>query len=80
MNDHECLYCDGHLEAQLVTRLQSYQGRWVVIENVPALVCRQCGERFYTPQAHDLVVSLLTGHAAPTRTEVVQVYDARDVA
>lgn len=80
MTDHKCLYCGGQLEPQLVTRLQVYQGRWVVIENVPALVCQQCGERFYTPQAHDIVVGFLTGSTPPVRTEVVAVYDAKGAA
>jgi YgiT-type zinc finger domain-containing protein len=75
-----CMYCDGILEQKAVTRLQEYQGRWYVIENLPALVCRQCGERFYTPDAHDLVVRLITSGAAPTRTEVVAVYDVSEAA
>jgi YgiT-type zinc finger domain-containing protein len=74
------MYCEGELESQLVTRLQHYQGHWVIIENVPTLVCQQCGERFYPPQAHDLVVSFITGHQPPVRTEIVQVYDTKSVA
>ena len=76
MSEQRCLYCQGQLEQQLVTRVQEYQGRWVVIENLPALVCRQCGARFYTPQAHDLVVELVSGSTRPTRTEIVDVFDA----
>jgi HTH-type transcriptional regulator/antitoxin MqsA len=80
MSEHECLYCQGKLVLQSVTRIQEYQGRWVVIENLPAWVCQQCGERFYTPQSHDLVVALVTGSATPVRTEVVDVYDAAQAA
>lgn len=80
MTEHQCSYCQGELEQQLVTRLQHYQGHWIVIENLPALVCRQCGERFYTPQAHDRVVELITGKSDPARTETIDVYDARGVA
>ncbi len=80
VSEQRCLYCRGKLQLQRVTRAQEYQGRWIVIENLPALVCRQCGERFYTPEAHDLVVTLLTRHALPTRTEEIAVYDAQDAA
>lgn len=72
----ECLYCKGHLSEQLVTRLQESQGKWYIIENLPALVCEQCGEVFYTPQAHDHVIELVTGKAKPVRLETVVVMDA----
>jgi hypothetical protein len=48
----------------------------VLIENVPARVCSQCGEPFFTPAAHDLVVDLISGKSKPVRTETVAVYDA----
>jgi len=75
IND-ECLYCKGRLEERLVTRVQEFEGRWYIIENLPALVCTQCGERFYTPQAHDRVLALITGDAVPIRIESVSVMDA----
>ncbi|MBZ0301586.1 MAG: YgiT-type zinc finger protein [Anaerolineae bacterium] len=76
MNEHVCRTCGGPLEAQRVTRLQQYAGHWYLIENVPALVCRQCGEQYFTPDAHDLVVDLVSGGGEPVRTEMVAVYDA----
>ena len=51
-----------------------------MIENLPALVCRQCGERFYTPDMHDLVVALLQGQAEPARTDTIEVYNAARIA
>lgn len=72
----ECLYCKGHLEAQLVTRFQEFEGCWYIIENLSALVCPQCSGTFYTPEAHDRVVELITGHADPVRVESVSVMDA----
>ncbi|MCU0480420.1 MAG: YgiT-type zinc finger protein [Anaerolineae bacterium] len=74
MND--CLICKGHLDEQHITRLQQYQGRWFIIENVPALVCSQCGEVYYTPDAHDHVIDLLTSQTSPVRFETVAVLDA----
>lgn len=77
MTDQTCRYCDGELEARLVTRLQRYNDQWYIIENVPALVCRQCGEQYFTPAAHDLVIDVITGKTAPTRTETVTVFDVK---
>ena len=73
---NECLICKGHLEEKLTTRLQQYAGHWYMIENLPALVCSQCGEIYYTPDAHDHVVDLITGEASPVRFETVAVLDA----
>lgn len=77
MSDHQCRYCQGELESKLVTRVQRYEDHWFVIENLPALVCRQCGESYYTPSAHDLVIELITSESPPTRMEAVAVYDAK---
>jgi YgiT-type zinc finger domain-containing protein len=77
MVEQQCDHCGGHLEAQRVTRLQQYEGRWILIENVPALMCRQCGEQYFTPDAHDVVVDLITKGGEPARVESVAVYDAQ---
>jgi HTH-type transcriptional regulator/antitoxin MqsA len=80
MSEQRCLYCGGHLQERRVTRVQQFQGRWVVIENLPALVCQQCGERFYTPEAHDWVLSLVKDGGKPARHERIDVYDATSVS
>ncbi len=71
-----CHYCKGTLETTTVSRVQEYGGRWFLIENVPALVCRQCGEIYYTPEAHDLVLELVKAGHRPVRTETLSVLDA----
>jgi YgiT-type zinc finger domain-containing protein len=74
--NNKCLYCKGQLEERPGTRIQEYEGHWYIIENLAALVCRQCGESFYTPHAHDHVVDLITGGTEPVRMESVAVMDA----
>jgi YgiT-type zinc finger domain-containing protein len=72
----ECRSCKAQLEEQLVSRVQEYKGRWFLIENLPALVCRQCGETYYTPQAHSRVLQLVREGAEPMRIETLAVLDA----
>ena len=79
MTEQKCLYCQGRLALRRGNRLQPYGNRWILIENLPAWVCTQCGERYYTPQVHDYVVNLLRCNSSPQRTEVVKVYDAIQV-
>ena len=73
---NECLYCKGALEERRVTRLQEYNGHWYILENLPALVCRQCGETYFTPAVHDWVLETVQSNRQPVREEIVQVYDA----
>ncbi len=72
----ECLYCKGKLEEKLVSRVQEHKGHWFLIENLPALVCTQCGETFFTPDAHDLVLKLVREGKEPVRVENLDVLDA----
>lgn len=73
---NECRICRGQLQERRVTRVQEYKGHWYIIENLPALVCNQCGETYYTPEAHDRVIDLITGEVEPVRMESVAVLDA----
>ena len=43
-----CFLCGGLLEQKPVTKIQTNKGELIgVIENVPALVCNQCGEKYF---------------------------------
>jgi YgiT-type zinc finger domain-containing protein len=71
-----CLHCKGQLEEKLVSRVQEYEGRYFLIENLPALVCNQCGEIFYPPQSHTLVLHMVRENTKPLRVETLDVLDA----
>jgi YgiT-type zinc finger domain-containing protein len=43
----DCHFCGGKVTAQQVDVMRHWKGRYVLIENVPAHVCAQCGERYY---------------------------------
>ncbi|MFH1288969.1 MAG: type II toxin-antitoxin system MqsA family antitoxin [bacterium] len=43
----ECYFCKGMVEDRSVTVDYRWGDRLVVIRNVPAHVCNQCGERYY---------------------------------
>jgi YgiT-type zinc finger domain-containing protein len=80
MSGTDCYWCKGDLEETLVSRVQKYHDRWYLIENVPALVCSQCGETYYTPDAHDMILSLLQEQNDPVRVEPLNVLDAGNLA
>lgn len=43
----ECYFCGGKVTAKHVNVMRHWKGRYILIENVPAHVCTQCGERYY---------------------------------
>jgi YgiT-type zinc finger domain-containing protein len=43
-----CFFCKGRLENKLTTFTTEIDGNVVIIRNVPALVCTQCGEVSYS--------------------------------
>ena len=57
-----CDFCQGETGARRVKKHHRYKGRLYVVENVPAEVCQECGERYFRPGTHPnkLVNTLVT--------------------
>ena len=69
----QCYFCKGAVRDARVRAIREYDGQVVVLDDVPALVCVQCGEQFFegsvveemerlahnTDGAHELRVPLL---------------------
>lgn len=43
----DCYFCGGKVTTQQVNVMRHWKGRYILIENVPAHVCTQCGEQYY---------------------------------
>lgn len=54
----KCYYCGGTAEGKLVTDLYTEDRLYLAVENVPADVCKQCGERFYKPDVADRLLAI----------------------
>lgn len=76
----DCRVCGGGIEDRLTTYVTEYKGRVVIIRNVPAEVCTQCGERLFTPETVDKIQKIVWESPAPTREEKIPVYDLAEVA
>lgn len=44
---NKCYFCDGKLKKEHVNIARYWGKTLVALEKVPALVCSQCGERFF---------------------------------
>lgn len=75
-----CPNCRGKLVKKNIRFVEEINGRIIVVDNLPALVCEQCGEKFFTPDVLDYIIELTKGQHDAVRTETVSVYDAVEMA
>ena len=60
---------------QEVTYFAEVEGRFVVIERVPARVSLLTGEKLYTPETVERIQAIVWGQVPPTRTVLAPVYE-----
>lgn len=68
MSPPGCPVCGGTEEGRLVQLLTVYRGRPVLVEDVPALVCAQCGEETFDAHTVKRIETLLDHGPSPRRT------------
>lgn len=71
----KCDVCGSAMVEQLVTYSLIYNDRLVVVENVPARVCRQCGEQTFDPDTVERLQRTIWEGRTPTRTVETPVFD-----
>lgn len=60
--------CPGTYETKLIVYTVRFQGRTIVIDNVPAEVCSTCGDVLLLPATVRQIEALLRSTAPPVRT------------
>ncbi len=55
----ECLYCKGTLVRKRVSYTATRKGYHLIIDDVPAWVCEQCGEPLFDEKTVDAVQGML---------------------
>ncbi len=69
----DCTYCGGEVVEQRIDYDYRRQKRLMVVSNVPAGVCRQCGEKYFKPD-------ILTRHLRMSRKAAANLDHSRRVA
>ena len=75
-----CSFCKGDLEQRLIRYVQDYKGKLVVVENVPADVCTQCGEPLIRPNVAEKLQQIVWGNVPRQKTVEADSYDFANVA
>jgi len=58
-----------------VTYTLEHEGRFFIVENVPARVCRETGEQFFAPETVEHIQSIIKGRRNPDRMIETPVYN-----
>jgi YgiT-type zinc finger domain-containing protein len=75
-----CQFCGGDLEERSITYTTEYESRVVVISNVPATVCTQCGEILFAPDVVEKLQKIVWGETEGAKPVSVDSYDFPEVA
>jgi YgiT-type zinc finger domain-containing protein len=62
-------------EEQTVTYILERQGKVLIIENVPARVCRETGERLFAPETVERLQHIVWEQRKPTRIVETPVFE-----
>lgn len=47
MTSDRCGFCDGEMEQRRILTRFRYKGQAIYVEDVPAWVCKKCGEEYF---------------------------------
>jgi len=67
-------------EDRLVTYTQEVDGRFIVVEHVPARVCRETGEQLFNPETVTKLQAIIRSKLKPMRVVETPVYEFSAVA
>ena len=73
-DNETCQHCGGPIEERLVTMHRKQGESYVIVEDVPAGVCRQCGGRYFSANVLKTVEETIRGRVSPRREIAVAVY------
>lgn len=70
-----CDLCGAPLVQEQVTYTIELDGKWIMIEHVPARVCTQCGEKLFSPDTVDKLQQIARDQKGPYRILATPVFD-----
>ncbi len=71
-----CIMCKGSIESRLINHIVDLNGNIIIIKNVPAQVCKQCGESFLEHNVALKVQDLLDNYSdSMVEVLIINFYD-----
>ncbi len=69
-----CEYCGGSIVEKRVTLHRKLKGKYVLVENVPAGVCTECGVHYYAANVLKTIEESIRGRRKAKREVLVPIY------
>lgn len=70
----ECYYCKGEIVKNKIRHVHYWGDDIVIFENVPAEVCTQCGEAYFTPEVLKSMDKVTLDGTPPEKSIAVPVF------
>ncbi len=70
-----CEYCGGAIVEKRITLHRKLNGNYVLVENVPAGICSECGTRYFAANVLKTIEETVQGRRKAARKVIVPVYD-----
>jgi YgiT-type zinc finger domain-containing protein len=55
----DCYFCGGVVEEDVISYMRKWRGEYLLIDNVPAGVCNQCGEKYFEAKVAEKMDNLM---------------------
>jgi YgiT-type zinc finger domain-containing protein len=69
---HVCNSEESHTE--LVNEIFEIDGKFYLVERIPALVCSRCGEEIFSRETTERIRAMLHGEAEPIKSISIDVF------
>jgi YgiT-type zinc finger domain-containing protein len=73
-----CYFCKGQLVKKHITHIHTWGEKIVLFEDVPAEVCTQCGETYFSPEVLERMDNVVTSGTKPRTTIAIPVFSMAD--
>ncbi len=70
-----CIMCKGNTVQTTHTYIQEFENCIIIIKNVPALVCSQCGEVYYSDEIAEKLEKIVNRLQAIVKDVAIFEYD-----
>jgi len=71
----KCDLCGGIYKKELMSYTLLYEGKRIIVENVPAYVCQRCGEKLFEPDIVEKLQNVIWGKKKAQREIKTPFYD-----
>ena len=75
---YQCYFCKGRVVKKIVTHVHIWEGKIFFFEGVPADVCQQCAEIYFSPDILETMDKIVASDMEPKTTVAVPVFSISD--